>query len=102
MKISLFVTILILSCEVFAHSGRTDSRGGHWNRTTGTYHYHSYRFNSQINNQNVTRFSNEDPVFQLISVIDLDNKKYQFDHITSASIDAAVSFKIQSFLKLFA
>lgn len=26
---------------VFAHSGRTDANGGHWNRKTGTYHYHS-------------------------------------------------------------
>ena len=26
---------------VFAHPGRTDSNGGHWNRSTGEYHYHS-------------------------------------------------------------
>lgn len=25
---------------VFSHSGRTDSSGGHYNRQTGTYHYH--------------------------------------------------------------
>ena len=25
---------------VFSHSGRTDSSGGHYNRSTGTYHYH--------------------------------------------------------------
>ncbi len=25
---------------VFSHSGRTDSSGGHYNRKTGTYHYH--------------------------------------------------------------
>jgi len=24
-----------------AHSGRTDSNGGHWDRSNGTYHYHS-------------------------------------------------------------
>lgn len=24
----------------YAHSGRTDSRGGHTNRSTGEYHYH--------------------------------------------------------------
>lgn len=25
---------------VFAHPGRTDSSGGHWNHSTGEYHYH--------------------------------------------------------------
>lgn len=25
---------------VFAHSGRTDSSGGHYNHSTGEYHYH--------------------------------------------------------------
>ena len=25
-----------------AHSGRTDSNGGHYNRSTGEYHYHGY------------------------------------------------------------
>ena len=26
---------------VYAHSGRTDVNGGHWDRSTGTYHYHT-------------------------------------------------------------
>lgn len=29
-----------LSTTVFAHPGRTDSSGGHYNRKTGEYHYH--------------------------------------------------------------
>lgn len=34
----LFATIL---CTVaLAHSGKTDGRGGHYNRSTGEYHYH--------------------------------------------------------------
>ncbi len=33
-----FVLIPSLS---FSHSGRTDSQGGHYNRKTGGYHYHS-------------------------------------------------------------
>ena len=28
------------SCYLFAHSGGLDSRGGHYNRKTGEYHYH--------------------------------------------------------------
>ena len=41
-KIILLVAALLsLSIGVYAHSGRTDSNGGHWNHKTGTYHYHS-------------------------------------------------------------
>ena len=43
-KISMAaLTILILfalSHSAFAHSGRTDSSGGHTNHSTGQYHYH--------------------------------------------------------------
>ena len=44
-KILIACSLFILLCIVcifnaFAHSGRTDSSGGHWNRSTGTYHYH--------------------------------------------------------------
>ena len=31
---------MVLACPAFAHSGRTDSRGGHYDRSTGEYHYH--------------------------------------------------------------
>lgn len=32
---------LVISLPALAHSGRTDSNGGHLNRKTGEYHYHS-------------------------------------------------------------
>lgn len=35
------VAIILLSCNcVFAHRGRTDADGGHYERSTGEYHYH--------------------------------------------------------------
>lgn len=45
-KILLTITLLFIVCiscvfTAFAHSGRTDANGGHWNRSTGTYHYHT-------------------------------------------------------------
>lgn len=40
LLLGCFVLILTIS-NVIAHSGRTDSSGGHWNRKTGTYHYHN-------------------------------------------------------------
>ena len=41
MKLFPFILVFLsLSHVVFSHSGRTDSIGGHWDRKTGTYHYH--------------------------------------------------------------
>ncbi len=39
----VFIALLFLVCcntQVFSHSGRTDSYGGHFDRSTGEYHYH--------------------------------------------------------------
>lgn len=38
--ISLLIIFIGLFTISFAHSGRTDSSGGHYNRSTGEYHYH--------------------------------------------------------------
>lgn len=39
----LLATVVAVQGEVpvLAHSGRTDSRGGHWDRKRGTYHFHN-------------------------------------------------------------
>ena len=39
---SVFIVALLflLTITVLAHSGGTDSRGGHYDRDTGEYHYH--------------------------------------------------------------
>ena len=34
------IALLTLSFIVAAHSGNTDSQGGHYNRSTNEYHYH--------------------------------------------------------------
>ena len=40
----------VLALTAYAHPGDTDSRGGHYNRTTGVYHYHhGYPAHSHIN-----------------------------------------------------
>ena len=40
--IAVAVTLILVfgGDNVFSHSGRTDSSGGHRNRKTGGYHYH--------------------------------------------------------------
>lgn len=46
MKKYLYITLVIALCislltiVASAHSGRTDSNGGHYDRSTGEYHYH--------------------------------------------------------------
>ena len=41
LKILVAIAICIsLSVVVYAHPGRTDSKGGHMNHSTGEYHYH--------------------------------------------------------------
>ena len=36
----VFLTVIALALPVQAHSGRTDSSGGHYDSNTGKYHYH--------------------------------------------------------------
>lgn len=36
----LIVAATLFPIHVYAHSGGTDSKGGHYNRSTGEYHYH--------------------------------------------------------------
>ena len=39
--IMIFASLFLFSLQSFAHPGRTDSRGGHYDRSTGEYHYHN-------------------------------------------------------------
>lgn len=38
--LSVLMIVFSLSVTSLAHSGGTDSKGGHYNRSTGEYHYH--------------------------------------------------------------
>lgn len=38
--LSLLLLLSLLVVPVLAHPGRTDSNGGHYDRSTGQYHYH--------------------------------------------------------------
>ena len=41
LKIALCFAMCLMMCTAFsAHPGGTDSKGGHYNRSTGEYHYH--------------------------------------------------------------
>ncbi len=36
-----FIASCTLCCIIYAHPGRTDANGWHWNRSTVEYHYHT-------------------------------------------------------------
>ena len=46
--------ILVVSSffSAYAHPGRTDANGGHWNRQTGTYHFHTGEYSGKKSNDN--------------------------------------------------
>lgn len=39
-SVSLILIFLVFNSLIFAHSGNTDSNGGHFDNSTGKYHYH--------------------------------------------------------------
>lgn len=43
----IFVIIALIKPCSLAHSGRTDGYGGHYNRSTGTYHYHTGAYSGE-------------------------------------------------------
>lgn len=62
MKNSFAVLSIIFFCFIFcincyAHGGRLDSNGGHWDHSSGTYHYHDGTSGSK-NNSNSSSSSN--------------------------------------------
>ena len=42
LGIAIVAVLLITGSSAFAHSGRTDSYGGHMNNFTGCYEYHGW------------------------------------------------------------
>lgn len=54
--INRIILVFIVPVLLFAHSGRTDANGGHYNRKTGEYHYHNSGYTKSYSNTNtVTR-----------------------------------------------
>tara|TARA_B100000212_G_scaffold339883_2_gene319197 strand:- start:4116 stop:4586 length:471 start_codon:yes stop_codon:yes gene_type:complete len=41
MRFFFFILVLYIIQGAFSHSGGTDSKGGHWDRKAGAYHYHT-------------------------------------------------------------
>lgn len=48
-KIVVFLILLVMTMSNYtlAHQGRTDGYGGHYNHSTGTYHYHNGSYSGE-------------------------------------------------------
>ena len=95
MKRIIIISICILITNyIYFHPGRTDSNGGHYDKSTGEYHYHHgysahqhengecpYDFDDNTNHSPSTGVINKDKVY------DLDEYKYYKVYDTSSSND---------------
>lgn len=76
-------SMLFGSIPVFAHSGRTDSKGGHWNRSTGTYHYHNGGGSSgSMQTQSSFVYPSSIDIYERHIFID-NHQSYQIEHNVS-------------------
>ena len=47
--------MFIFSALSFSHSGRTDANGGHYDRSTGIYHYHTKKADKKYSKKSKTK-----------------------------------------------
>lgn len=73
------ILLALFTFNAYSHSGRTDSNGGHWDRSTGTYHYHTGEYAGQ--QKSATQSSEQDTDEELIERI----HEYRENHLTSQS-----------------
>jgi hypothetical protein len=55
----IFLLLLLANPQMSAHSGRTDSSGGHYNRKKGGYHYHNSGRNTKNSYKKVKDYYSE-------------------------------------------
>lgn len=98
ITILLFFLIFLSFSFLYSHSGRTDSSGGHYNRSTGEYHYHhgygphqhtngicpydsdyNTNSNSTVNNTNNSNYT--DASYSSTNNIKTKSKDYTFGNI---------------------
>lgn len=96
----LILFCIFLITISFAHSGRTDSKGGHYDRSTGEYHYHhgypAHKVcgtNCPYNNVDKTnRSSTSSTSSKSISTSDNSTTKKSYSIIERILLSLAISF----------
>lgn len=80
----LIISIIIaVSTIVFAHPGRTDSNGGHWDRSTGTYHFHTGEYagrnsSGSSNSEHIPFFPPYEPSEKINVFEDEHEEEYEY------------------------
>ena len=103
-KVIPFVIVLLLcSIPVCAHQGKTDSKGGHYDRQNGGYHYHhGYPAHEHTNGEcpydydTQTQESEKEPSEEIQSQNGITNSDKQPSETTENSSN--IKWKITSFL----
>ena len=75
-----------LCIPVWAHGGRTDANGGHWDHSTGTYHYHNGG-NTGGNSNNTNNSNNYKPYIPTTPTIDSYEKPIETETIVTSTKD---------------
>ena len=71
-----FLVIALLQFSVFAHSGRTDNDGGHWDNINksglGSYHYHCNGYLPHLHSNGICPYNGEEEAFLYDSYLHLN------------------------------
>ncbi len=59
LTILFFLCLTLFFSPVFAHSGKTDTNGGHWDRSTGKYHFHTGEYAGRSSPESSSNSSND-------------------------------------------
>ena len=84
----VFIFLIIASASAFAHPGRTDSKGGHYDRQNGGYHYH-HGYSAHHHPNGVCPYETENSYYVQDDDYISDNKKNKssFDFLVKLSSD---------------
>lgn len=75
----IFIILILFVVDIsFAHPGRTDSNGGHYNRSTGEYHYHNDGSSTNSNESYYTIVNNDSELLEELQ-IKYDDLQEQID-----------------------
>ena len=79
--ISIIAIILFLTTVSFAHKGRTDSEGGHYDSSTGLYHYHhGYPAHQHTDGKCPYNYDNQTSSSSGSFTINIDNDTLESNH----------------------
>lgn len=77
--VTLFILLIIITSNSYAHPGRTDANGGHYDHSTGEYHYHNNgkSLNTTDNSNSIQESNNQSSkLFKLDDLSEEERNKY--------------------------